>query len=143
MLTYRLRHSVALVLMVTQFVGCYRWVPTSTGIDALVQDSVRTVRLTLRDESRVPVLQPIIVGDTIKWSGHKTSAGTTVGVHGAAALEDVDVVEVWELDGGATGSAVGGFLVAGLLIGLLLLARPTESPPQTAVPPPCDILYGC
>ena len=101
---YRLRHSVALVLIVTQLVGCYHWVPTSTGIDAMVQDSVPKLRLTLRDEfRRVTVMQPAVVGDSIY--------GAYLGGGGATALEDVSIVEVWEVDKGKTATGVLGFLL--------------------------------
>ena len=45
MLIHRLRQLVALVLTVTLLVGCHHWVPIR--VEALAQDSVPTVRLTL------------------------------------------------------------------------------------------------
>ncbi len=104
MLTYRLRHSVALVLMGTQLVGCHHWVASPDGVGTLAQDSVPKLRLTIRDEfRRVTVMQPAVVGDSIY--------GVYLGGAGAMALEDVSIVEVWELDKGKTAIGVLGFLL--------------------------------
>lgn len=116
MLTYRLRHSAALVLMVTQLVGCYHWVESPTGVGALVQDSVTAVRLTLRDETRFEVPQPTVVGDSIRGSGWGTVTGDDGSVEGATAIEDVEIVEVFQVNGGATAVMVTSLLLVGVLV---------------------------
>lgn len=117
---FRLRRSVALVLMVTQLVGCYHWVATPTRVGALAQDSVPKLRLTLRDETRVTVVQPTVVGDSIY--------GTSVSGDGArgTALEQVGLVEVWEMDKGKTAvSAVGVGLMVGFVV-FLIICNPRD-----------------
>ncbi len=103
MLTYRLHYSAALLLMVTHFVGCHHWVASPTPVGVLAQDSVPKLRLTIRDEfRRVTVMQPAVVGDSIY--------GVYLGGAGAMALEDVSIVEVWELDKGKVAIGVLGAL---------------------------------
>ena len=111
MLIHGLRQLVALVLTVTLLVGCHHWVPIR--VEALAQDSVPTVRLTLWDESNVTVEQPTLVGDSI----YGAYPGGDGAIKGAAALKNVRTVEVWELDKMKTAQ----WVVAGLLWGLMPL----------------------
>ena len=95
-----LMRSIALILAVTQLVGCYKWKPTLLAPEALVQGgSPERLRVTLHDGSEVTLNKPIIVGDSLLGTYGETGRLRRNGV----ALNQIVVVEVGTLDKAQTG----------------------------------------
>jgi hypothetical protein len=140
--------GVALALLLTYLPACTTWRVRSNPTQAVIMgQSDKTIRLTLRDGSRVELDHPWIVGDSVVTTRPRARRfGTNGGERSAVALDDIRFVETREVSGGRTAVLLVGVGLAALAVAAAAQSEdPPPAPPPRSDGPPimsCPLVYS-